>query len=202
MGKKAGTVALTVWILGFAVTASADDHQQAEGHNLRVLVLNQAQVPTEVLRAAEEDAAAIYAAAGVRVIWLEPIEDGSEQGRPFDVAVKIAGGMKSSMRPPGVGDLSLGFAAVKSEGEGRRGRLVWVFFNEVEIHAGRHHIMPSRLCGLVMAHEIGHLFLPAGHSEQGLMRAAWDLRSGALDYFTAAQTTEIHTRLAFLRANQ
>ncbi|HEX6464361.1 MAG TPA: hypothetical protein VFZ98_07910, partial [Vicinamibacterales bacterium] len=171
MSKRTGTVALTIWMLVLRGTASASEYQQPEAATLRVLVLNQARVPTEVLGAAEEDAAAIYAAAGVRVVWRDPADGGAEQNSPFDVAVKIAGAMKSSMRPRGVEDMTLGFAAVKAESEGRRGRLVWVFFNEVEIHAGRHNMMPSRLCGLVMAHEIGHLLLPSGHSKQGLMRA-------------------------------
>jgi hypothetical protein len=29
--------------------------------------------------------------------------------------------------------------------------------------------------GLVMAHEIGHLLLPYGHSRTGLMRPSWDI---------------------------
>jgi len=192
MGQRAYRIALGLWILGCAGTASADVPAQAPAAMLRVLVMNQAHVRLELLRAAEDDAAAIFAAAGVQLVWLDPVSAANE---PFDVIVKIATGMKPSMLPGNAGDLSLGFAAVNATGAGRRGRLVWVLFDQVETHAEHHHIQISRLCGLVMAHEIGHLLLPAGHSENGLMRATWELRSGLLDYFTEAQVDAMHARL-------
>ena len=77
-----------------------------------------------------------------------------------------------------------------------------VFFDQVEAHAERHHVEISRLCGFVIAHEIGHLLLPAGHSERGVMRATWDLRFGLLDRFTEAQADEMRTRLAHARVQQ
>ena len=51
-----------------------------------------------------------------------------------------------------------------------------------------------------MAHEIGHLLLPYGHSATGLMRAEWDRKDlrlavhGRLN-FTAEQATLIRIRL-------
>ena len=115
------------------------------------------------------------------------------------MTVKIAAGMKPSMLPSNVDDLSLGFAPTKATGEGLRGRLVWVFFDQVETHAERHHVDISRLCGFVMAHEIGHLLLPAGHSDRGVMQAKWDLRYGLPDHFTDAQADAIRARLAYAR---
>jgi hypothetical protein len=161
--------------------------------------MNQAKVRPEVLRAAEDDAAAIFAAAGVRLVWLD---EASASNQPFDVTIKIAVGVKPGMLPnTAVGDQSLGFAAVKATGDGIRGHLAWVFFDQVETHAEHHHIQISRLCGLVIAHEIGHLLLPAGHSEQGLMRATWDLRAGLLQYFTEPQVAAIRARLATVDAH-
>lgn len=185
-----------LWILGLAGTASADDIRQAEVPTLRVLVLNQAGVRAEVVRAAEHDAGSIYSAAGVRVVWVE------QTGGPtqaFDVAVKIVG-TKLGNLPNAVDDLTLGFAAVNSTAEGQRGRIVWVLFDRVEAHAARRHIQISRLCGLVIAHEIGHLLLPAGHSEHGLMQATLELRCGWLQYFTEPQADAIRTRLTYVRA--
>jgi hypothetical protein len=192
MGRRTCEVALGLWILGFAGMAAADEPRQPQAGTLRMLVMNQARVRPEVLRAAQDDAAAIFAAAGVHLVWLEQASAGNE---PFDVVVKIAAGMTPAMLPHNVGDLSLGFAAANATSEGRRGRLVWVFFDRVETNAGHHHIHSSRLCGLVMAHEIGHLLLPAGHSENGLMRATWKLRSGLLDYFTEPQVDAMRARL-------
>jgi len=51
-----------------------------------------------------------------------------------------------------------------------------------------------------MAHEIGHLLLPYGHSATGLMRAKWDEKDlrlavhGQLN-FTAEEAELIRTRL-------
>ena len=192
MGHRTAEVALGLLILGFAGTVSAGEPRQTQSAALRVLVIEEAHVRPEVLRAAEDDAGAIFTAAGVQLVWVDPA---SGANQPFDVTVKIAPGMKPSMRPQNVSDLSLGFAAVNATVEGRRGRLVWVLFDQVETHAQHHHIQISRLCGLVMAHEIGHLLLPAGHSEAGLMRANWDLRTGLLAYFDEAQVREIRERL-------
>jgi hypothetical protein len=175
--------------------ASAGEPHQSHTGTLRVFVMNQAHVRPEVLRAAEDDAAAIFVAAGVQLVWLDETSAVSE---PFDVTVKITAGMKPSMLPgTAVGDLSLGFAAVKPTGEGIRGYLAWVFIDQVQTHAEHSHIQISRLCGLVMAHELGHLVLPAGHADQGLMRGTWDLRAGLLQYFTDAQADAIRARLAY-----
>ena len=43
------------------------------------------------------------------------------------------------------------------------------------------------LLGKVLAHEIGHLLLPAGHSDRGIMRAEPDLRFGSVPAFTREQ---------------
>ena len=194
MGQRTAELALGLLVLGFAGKALAQEPAREGPAQLRVLVLNQAHVRPEVLRAAEDDAAAIFAAAGVQLLWLE---QPSAVEQPFDVTVKIATGMKPSMVPnTAVGDLSLGFAAVNPTGEGLRGRLVWVFFDQVETHAERRHVLISRLCGLVIAHELGHVLLPAGHAEAGLMCGIWDLRAGLLQYFDQTQIREIRERLS------
>jgi hypothetical protein len=193
MGQRTAEITLGLLILGFAGTVSAGERRQAAPAALRVLVVDQAHIRPEVLRAAEDDAAAIFASAGVQLTWLD---QPSAAGQSFDVTVKMANGMKPWMLPHNVGDLSLGFAAVEPTGDGIRGRLVWVFCDQVEVHAQHHHMQISRLSGLVMAHEIGHLLLPAGHSEAGLMRATWELRAGLLEYFDQAQVQEIRGRLA------
>ena len=66
----------------------------------------------------------------------------------------------------------------------------------------KHHVTLPTLLGHVMAHEIGHLLLPANsHSSKGLMRGDWgiahvqDARSGKLA-FTETETRLITRRLA------
>lgn len=197
MGQRTCDVALGLLLVGFTGTALAGEPGQGAPATLRVLVINQAHIRPEMLRAAEDDAAAIFMAAGVQLLWLD---QGTSGSRPFDVSVKIASGMKPAMVPnTAVGELSLGFAAVNPTGEGVRGRLVWVFFDQVEKHAQGHHLQISRVAGLVMAHEIGHLLLPAGHADAGLMGGTWDLRAGLLQYFDESQIREIRERLSTLQ---
>jgi len=197
MGHKKASIVLGLSILGFAGRVWARELGQSEPQTLRVLVMNQARVRPEVLGAAETDASAIFAATGVQLAWLDQASAGNER---FDITIKIAVGMKPSMLPhTTVGDLSLGFAAVSPTSQCLRGRLAWIFFDQVETHAGNHHLQVSRLCGLVMAHEMGHLLLTGGHSERGLMRATWDLRAGLLEFFSDAQAEAIRTRFGYTR---
>jgi hypothetical protein len=102
---------------------------------------------------------------------------------------------------------ALGVAIGTSE---HRGRLAYVFYNRVE-YIARTHLNVSHdaerkdLYSIVvlahaMAHEIGHLLLPYGHSPTGLMRADWNAKDldlaldGRLN-FTSAQAELIRGQL-------
>jgi hypothetical protein len=67
-----------------------------------------------------------------------------------------------------------------------RGHIAYVFYDRVE-HIARTFLNPSHepgtddmysviLLAHAMAHEMGHLLLPYGHSPTGLMRAEWDAK--------------------------
>jgi hypothetical protein len=188
-----GIVAAGVVVGMLVVTQSAFGQGTGEPQTptLRVLVLNQARVHPDMLRAAQADAASIYAAAGVRIVWHVWPAEGQSNG-DFDVVVSIVRQIGTPKSARALDELTLGLAAVEpTTAGGRRGRMAWVFFDRIDEHAFRHHIRVSRLCGLVMAHEIGHVMLPAGHSERGVMRGTWELRSGLLEYFTDFQADEI-----------
>ncbi len=69
-------------------------------------------------------------------------------------------------------DLQLGFATFDSMT--RRGVLATIFHDRVLTVAQRADLDYRVLLGRAMAHEIGHLLLPAsGHSMTGLMRGVW-----------------------------
>ena len=68
----------------------------------------------------------------------------------------------------------LGLAAVAADGTGR---IAYVIYDRVRNVAWQAAIRDDDLLGYVMAHEIGHLLLPAGsHDTQGLMRPEWAVR--------------------------
>ena len=49
--------------------------------------------------------------------------------------------------------------------------------------------------GDVMAHELGHLILPPGHSSTGIMRPSINMTSRRVETFTAAEASEMRARL-------
>jgi hypothetical protein len=105
---------------------------------------------------------------------------------------------------------ALGGAAGTRE---ERGRMAYVFYDRVE-QVARTHLHTGRRTGTydfddvvvlahAMAHEIGHLLLPYGHSATGLMRANWDeadLRRAIRRQlnFTTQQAESIRARLLTL----
>jgi hypothetical protein len=59
----------------------------------------------------------------------------------------------------------------------------------------------TRLLGLVLAHEMGHVLLPvSSHLNSGIMREHVDVRSKTVEYFTAEQSDAIRSML--LRESQ
>jgi predicted DNA-binding ribbon-helix-helix protein len=196
MGHHLAALLIGIVTLG-GTHVAAGQGLQPDTAELRVLVLNEAHVRPEMLSAVEEYAGSIYASAGVQVTWLHPSWDRAIDG-PIDLTVKITRGFEK-LKLADLDDHCLGFAAVNPARAGQRGRLAWVFYDQVEKYAGRHQVQVDRLCARVVAHEIGHLFLPAGHSESGLMSATWDLRLDVLDYFTSEQAETIRTRISSRR---
>jgi hypothetical protein len=154
----------------------------------------------------------IYRDAGVNVIWSNAA---SSTGRPDTLQSPAASdpGFALVVLPREMSDQltvateALGGAADTPE---QRGRMAYVFYSRVE-HIARTYLITSRrratddsdnviVLAHAMAHEIGHLLLPYGHSATGLMRPAWDggdLRRavhGRLN-FTAQQAELIRAKL-------
>lgn len=201
MGRQLTRFAVGLGMLTVANGAWAKPSSRPEMVQLRVLVVNQVGAEPEVVQAAERDASAIYAVSGVRTVWVDPAPAGTPR-EDVDLTVVLSPEPEPlAAQAKDITEATLGFAVTDPHARGQRGQLVWVFFNRVEAHAKHSHIEIGRLCGLVMAHEIGHLVLPPGHSDRGLMRASWHLQPGPLEYFTNDQTAAMHARIAVAKAN-
>ena len=162
-----------------------------------VLVSNRANLRPEMLKAAEDDAATIYRVAGVQMTWVNvrPTDVGYDYA--VDFIVMIVSGKEAGRIAARSDQDAMGFAKRDSNDKAGRGGMAFVLFDRVEDSASSHHVSISRILGQVIAHELGHLLLPGNsHSERGIMRAKWNLRSGLLEYFTAAQAEMIRQRLA------
>src|SRR5262245_54490098 len=202
--RSAAMVAIaSMTAMAWASRTVAQEEVPASPPAVGVLVGNRANLRPEMLKAAEDDAATIYRVAGVQMTWVNagPTDVGSDYA--VDFIVMIVSGKEAVWMSARSGQDAMGFAVRDSNDEAGRGGVAFVLFDRVEAGALGHHAQISRVLGQVIAHELGHLLLPANsHSERGIMRAAWDLRSGLLEYFTPAQAETIQRRLASRRGNQ
>jgi hypothetical protein len=152
-------------------------------------------VPPNVVSRAKAEVSRIYREAGVDIAW---------SSDPQLTLVILSRERTDELT---VVTTALGGAVGTRE---YRGRVAYVFYNRV-VRVARMYLDTSRRRGAydtdyvivlahAMAHEIGHLLLPYGHSATGLMRADWDAKDmrlavhGRLN-FTGEQAGLIRTRL-------
>jgi hypothetical protein len=201
---------MALGLTGVARPAAADP---APGLHILLQVPDPVSVPLHVVTLAKTEMTRIYAEAGVTVTWTDLAsltEQGGtasslEQAGPVLTLVVLS--RELSERFPVATD-ALGAAATSP---GRRGRIAYVFYDRVERIAPAYLNMARRpghddidrivVLAHAMAHEIGHLLLPHGHSESGLMRADWtamdlrDAKAGDLN-FSSEQAASIREELA------
>lgn len=131
---------------------------------IQLQLLNDANVPADILESARQQVSAIYARAGIELIRHDT-----------PAAPRSALRFAAKIVPH-----SLGYGHDKPHVMGAalgetRGTIVYVFFGRVEHFARSQRLLSSTMLAHVIAHEIGHLLLPKGwHSERGLMRGKWD----------------------------
>jgi hypothetical protein len=159
----------TNWILGLAFWALvAGSHgaagQDANSSSVRVLLQDAAGVPAEILERAQREVTTIFERSNIPFTW---ISAGTYEGSclVFKIVLKPVGGKS---RNPKV----VGIAPGTRES---RGKLAFAFYERIRVYSGELGLDVSQMLGLVMAHELGHLFLPYGaHSLAGIMRPEWD----------------------------
>ena len=161
---------------------------------VRLLVVNRANVRTGTLDAAEADATRIYRDAGVQTMWVNAGPDDVSDCSQVDFVVTIVSGPDTLHVAARIDENALG-AMVRDSDTGLN-EMAFVFFDRIKDATSKHLIVTSRVLGVAIAHEVGHLLLPFnGHSPRGIMRAGWNWRPGVLEYFTIAQAEEIRQRL-------
>lgn len=187
-------VAFTIALFTPGLAPAAPDEPTA----LVVHVDNYARVPATFLAKAQAEATRIYSTAGVQTIWL----DGEElpvtaeltevMSRPGARHVRVLllcpemSERKAILDqvPPNV----LGQAAY---GTGR----AYIFMGRVMDEGNRRRRDPALVLGRVLAHELGHLVLPVGHSKTGIMRAHLNLSPGDGGAFTPVERHVIRVAL-------
>jgi hypothetical protein len=159
--------ALAPGLFGFSL-----EHNQATRLRISVHVSNPARMSEQVLRLAEDETTRIYRTIGVNIEWVH----GSARTFQFVIVIVPAGMAEHYTHARGVLGLT-------PSTPWHRGGLAYVFYDRVEGTALSSGVSIARLLGHAIAHEMGHMLLPSGHSVNGLMRAAWD----AVDFRLASQ---------------
>lgn len=177
---------------GLAFTATLFTAEPAPAQDgARSLVLhvdNYARLPSDVLAQAEREAARVYEAAGVRVVWIHGNDEAERDAGGKHLRVLLLG-TEMTYRKTGLEGIGPDVLGTAASGTDR----AYVFTQRVIERALTNGREAAQLIGRVMAHEIGHLLLHQGsHSASGIMRANLSFRrSRERNTFTKPQADEI-----------
>jgi len=179
------TTGLFVMVMTCGSAGAAGAAPQGEMRDLIVAVARYTDVDPQTMREAEHIAGEVYRRAGIEIQWVEP---STHEG-----ATKLYVNVLSQdmVEPLYVSDETVGFAIPGS-------RAANVIYERIRQIARRRHVASGLLLGYVIAHELGHLLLPAhSHSSSGLMRPDLDMELAATRKlrFTADQVALIQERL-------
>jgi hypothetical protein len=176
---------LFILAMTYGGAAGAGAAPQQEVRDLTVAVAHYADVDPKTMKEAERVASDVYRRAGIEIQWVEP--------STYEGATRLYVNVLSQemAAPYYASDETVGFAIPGS-------RAANVIYERIRQAARRRHVASGLLLGYVIAHELGHLLLPAhSHSSSGLMRPDIDMELAATKKlrFTAHQVALIQERL-------
>jgi hypothetical protein len=177
-------------ILATAFTAEGKERED-ERPTVFVYIENLAAVPPETIAGARDELAHVYDAAGIRV------ETSAEPGHDrcalqLTVHVVLLGGDRADrfIKKEHVKRKAL----AQANSDARR---VYVFSDRVGPAVDRHAVGHGDALGLVIAHELGHVLLPArGHSRIGIMQENYNVYFSYRLVFTADESAAMRAYIA------
>jgi hypothetical protein len=137
---------------------------------MNVALCNPGGVSESLIAGAKAEAELVYRSAGVQIVWHECKAFPPPAGQAYDPWFVIR--LRTDKPPLTVSSTSLdvmGKAFVADSG----GYMADAYFQAIRATSERYHSDSDVLLGFVMAHELGHLLLGAGHTPDGVMQAAW-----------------------------
>ncbi len=197
--------ACIVWTF-LTISFPASASEIPKGPQVTVNIYNDAQVPTQVLTQAIEEATRIFRKIGVDTVWMECPSPRADAVRasgchppsgPAVLALRIVPWSSK------LGQAVFGSAFLSHEGEGT---YCDVFYDSAQKLHQDWHVSLSQILGHTMAHEVGHLLLGTNaHSQMGIMRPKWlrqELRRVGMGtlLFTPDQGRSIQTKLLSVTA--
>ena len=188
-----GRSALAALVIGASlVTAhgvSAASRQAEPELRITVCVDDKAGVQGVYLKFAKDRAAEVFAMRGVKLDWI----DSDEANRlkvvaPYTILLmaEASATLKAKMEHLGMDVLGQGAPLV--------GRAYIYYDRVIKLNPVPPRDVITTL-GDVIAHELGHLLLPPGHSNIGIMRPSINMTSRRLETFTDVQAAQIRERL-------
>lgn len=162
----------------------------AAAQTLLVQVDNDARIPTADLARMEAVVARRFLAIGVHVIW-EHAEVALDDPRGLRVHLRLLSRTSADRKivKERIGNSVLGQT-------NRPARLVYIFCHRIVEASVKYLHEYTQILGLVVAHEFGHVLLPAGgHSESGLMNGRTNLWGKIVHQFTPEEGEAIRALL-------
>lgn len=160
MVRAALAQSAVVSAIAFGATQSTADRPV-----VAVTIDDSQQLAALTLIEVKDIVAAIYAAAGVTIVWRP--ESALDARRELTIAFTT-----SEAAPAGGRRDVMGVAP--SPGDGTRGDRAYVFVDRVDDFVGTYSLNRASVLACAVAHELGHLLLPVmAHRPDGIMRATW-----------------------------
>jgi hypothetical protein len=162
-----------------------------------VRIDDKAGIEGSLLKLAESRAGEVFAMIGIHIAWI----DGHEANRlefvtPYTVVLMAEASSSLKARIDRIGPDVMG------QGAPLIGR-AYIYYERVRDfdydHVHDFKFPPRDIAttlGDVIAHELGHLMLPPGHSKSGIMRPFINMTSRHLETFTTVEARTIRIRLS------
>jgi hypothetical protein len=206
---KLASLMLALSLVGSARPATA---QPQPSLNIVLHLCDDPGIQANLVNRAKREMTRIYRDAGVDINWISDAaakDDGPDDPQPLEstpplTLVILCRELTDELT---VDTTALGAAVGTRE---YRGRMAYVFYDRVERTAqtylnvthepGTDDMYTVIVLAHAMAHEVGHLLLPYGHSPTGLMRAEWEAQDLRLAVnrqlnFTNEQAEQMRDRL-------
>jgi hypothetical protein len=188
MDTRSFTLARLMLVTALAGLASPAIAEPRPSLNVALHVCNDPDIQANLVDRAKAEMSRIYRDVGVDIAWIgeTPTATGADGLQPLassDRHLTLVILCRELTEEVTTEETALGAAVGTRE---YRGRMAYIFYDRVE-RVAQTHLNTSREPGTddmyavivlahAMAHEMGHLLLPYGHSPTGLMRAEWDAK--------------------------
>jgi hypothetical protein len=185
MGRSALSALIVATCLATADGVSAASQQPGLELRITVRIDDKAGVQGAILKLAEARAAEVFAMSGVKVDWLEGTEANRRKlAAPYMILImaEAPARLKAAMEQLGTDVMGQGAPTI--------GRAYIYYDRVLQLRPIPPRDVVSTL-GDVIAHELGHLILPAGHSRAGIMRPSVNMISRRVETFTQEEAVQI-----------